>query len=266
MREVVLRVPRAAVEDILDRLLPIIPGGVREVAAGRHVELKLRGPELPPLEELKRAVGRWPHRISEHEVSDDWRERRAADYEPELIGERLVVRPEWAPAAGSEIELVLEESAAFGAGSHPTTRTCLELLLKLAPRGAFADLGCGSGVLAILAARLGWSPVVAIDVQAASIAATEANAVRNGVSVEARLMDLSAAAPPPAAGFAANVPPALHRVLAARLPQPLPQRGILSGFGPHEADQVADAYRTHGLAEEKRIETHGWTVLAVRSG
>src|SRR5438552_17568957 len=78
MREVVLTIPRLAVEDILDRLLPIVPGGVREHPAGRHLELRMRGPEVPELAEIERAVGRWPHRLAEHEVADDWRERRLA--------------------------------------------------------------------------------------------------------------------------------------------------------------------------------------------
>src|SRR5947209_5460955 len=58
MREVVLTIPRLAVEDVLDRLLPIVPGGVRERPAGRHLELRMRGPEVPELAEIERAVGR----------------------------------------------------------------------------------------------------------------------------------------------------------------------------------------------------------------
>jgi hypothetical protein len=78
MREVVLRVPRLAVEDILDRLLPIVPGGVREIQAGRHVELKMRGADVPPTTTIARAIGRWPHTLREQEVPEDWRERRVA--------------------------------------------------------------------------------------------------------------------------------------------------------------------------------------------
>src|SRR5437763_10953181 len=103
MREVVVRVPRIAVEDVLDRLLPIVPGGVREVPAGRQVELKMRGDQVPALAEIAAAVGGWPHKLSEREVPDDWRERRLAGYEPDVIGGRLVVRPEWAPPAEAEL-------------------------------------------------------------------------------------------------------------------------------------------------------------------
>src|SRR5436853_3186780 len=204
MREVVLTIPRLAVEDVLDRLLPIVPGGVRERPAGRHLELRMRGPEVPELAEIEHAVGRWPHKLSEHEVADDWRERRLAEYEAEVIGGRLVVRPDWAPApAPGVIDIVIAESAAFGGATHPTTRTCLELLLDLPPRGWFADLGCGTGVLAILAARPGWGPVLAVDVHRAAGDATRANAKLNGVAIDAAVTDLSGQAAPVADGFAA---------------------------------------------------------------
>ena len=147
MREVVLRVPERAVEDVLDRLLPIVPGGVREARVGGEVELRMRGADVPAARVLARIAGTWPNTITEGEVSDDWRERRVADYKPEVIGGRLVVRPEWAPAPPGElIDIVLTEAAAFGGGTHPTTRTCLELLLELPPCGSFADLGCGTAV------------------------------------------------------------------------------------------------------------------------
>jgi ribosomal protein L11 methyltransferase len=264
MREVVLRVPRAAVEDVLDRLLPIVPGGVREVPAGRHVELRMRGAELPELAEIASKVGRWSHKLAEHEISDDWRERRQADYEPDVIGGRLIVRPEWAPAAGPGlIDIALSESAAFGAGTHPTTRTCLELLLGVAPIGAFADLGCGTGVLAILAARLGWTPVLAVDVQPGSVAATVANAAANRAAVTARVADLSSEAPSACDGFAANVPAGLHEVIAAGWEPPGPRFGLLSGFGPDEAPSVIGAYAAQGLRERGRTDSRGWSVVVL---
>lgn len=263
MREVVLRVPRAAVEHVLDRLLLIVPSGVREAPAGRDVDLKMRGADLPTLEDLKHTAGRWPHRVSEHEVSDDWQERRRADYTPEVIGGRLVVRPEWAPGSESELEIVIGESAAFGSGIHPTTRTCLELLLGLEPAGSFADLGSGSGILAIVAAQLGWHPVVAIDIQPGSVAAARENAGRNSVSVDVRNGDLAVEPPPPADGFVANIPATLHEVVAARWQGRTPRIGLLSGFGADEARLVARAYARAGLRLSDRFDAHGWTILVV---
>ncbi len=252
-------------EDVLDRLLPMLPGGVRERRSGGYVELAIRGDDLPPISELERAVGRWPHLISEREIASDWRERRQGDYREEVIGGRVVVRPAWAPRPGPGlIDIQLEEGPAFGAGGHPTTKTCLELLLELEPTGAFADLGCGSGVLAILAARLGWEPVTAIDLQPAAVDAVRANAGLNDVELTAVIADLSVQPPPPADGFAANVPSALHeRVAAGWLGQP-PRAGVLSGFWPAEADRVVEAYAAAGLWEWRRLERSGWTIVEVR--
>lgn len=261
VREVILRVPRLAVEDILDRLLPLVPSGVREVPSGRHMELRMRGPDVPPKAEIDAAAGRWPHKLSEREVPDDWRRRRLADYEPLLIADRVVVRPDWAPPTNGMIDIVLRESSAFGVGRHPTTRTCLEVLLELEPEGAFADLGCGTGVLAILAARLGWAPVAAIDVLAGSVEATRENAELNGVEVDAQVLDLTEQAPPPADVFAANVPSAIHAALASRWKGRACRAGVVSGFGPSEADGVLGAYAARGLHQGRRIDAHDWSVI-----
>jgi ribosomal protein L11 methyltransferase len=267
MREVVLRIPRLAVEDVLDRLLLIVPGGVRESRAGGHVELRMRGSDLPSAEVLAAAVGRWPHTLHEGEVPDDWRERRVADYVPEVIGGRVVVRPEWAPAArldrNDAIEIVIPQGVAFGGGTHPTTRTCIEWMLQIKPSGAFADLGCGTGVLAILAARLGWAPVTAIDIQAESVAAAAVNAGMNGVVVEVAQADLAEQAPPAADGFAANVPAPLHELIAAGLPDPSPRVGLVSGLGPEEAGSVLEAYARRGLKVRRQAERGGWSVAVL---
>jgi ribosomal protein L11 methyltransferase len=263
MREVVLRVPRIAVEDVLDRLLPLVPGGIREVGNGGEVELRMRGEQVPSLTDLRRVADRWPCRLVERDVSDDWRERRVADYAPEVIG-GLVVRPEWAPPpAVGMMDIVLVESAAFGGGTHPTTRTCLELLLDVRPSGAFVDLGCGTGVLALLAAKLGWDPVCAVDVQPASVETTRRNAELNNVRVDARQVDLAAEPPPAGAGFAANVPASVHELIAERLPEPRPSVGLLSGFGEPEAEGVLGAYASGGLVVRRRIVVHGWMAAVV---
>ncbi|MEA2160391.1 MAG: ribosomal protein methyltransferase [Solirubrobacteraceae bacterium] len=259
----VLIVPRIAVEDVLDRLLPIAPGGVREVPVGRHVELRLRGDRVPERAALVQAAGRWPHKLAEREIPDDWRARRLADYRPEAIAERLLVRPEWAPPAPSGmIELVLGESSAFGAGTHPTTRRCLEWLLEVPVLGAFADLGCGTGVIALLAWRLGWRPVCAVDIDDDSVAAALANAERNGSQVNAMVADLSLTPPPGCDGFAANVPAALHTALASRWASP--KLGLISGFGPRDASRVLGAYSRAGLHEHRRIDLHGWVIAELR--
>jgi ribosomal protein L11 methyltransferase len=267
MREIAIRVPADAVEGVLDRLLPLVPGGVRELPEGDDVQLLIRGHELPSRPELERAAGHLRREIVERAVSDDWRERRLADYQPLLIGGRLLVAPEWAPAAPAScgpdsIEIVLSEDAAFGVGTHPTTYTCLELLLELEPQGAFADLGCGTGVLAILAAKLGWEPVRAIDLQPAIVAAAAANARRNSVMVATGVGDVRCGVPA-TAGLAANVPASVHVMLAAGLARPLPRVALLSGFKPAECDGVLESYRTAGLQPRIVQDRAGWIIAMV---
>jgi ribosomal protein L11 methyltransferase len=266
MREVILRLPVVALDEVLDRLLPLVPGGVREIpVTGAHMELRIRGHQLPSRKVIREAVSPLPVAIAERSVPDDWRERRLADYTPEPIAGRLVVRPTWAPAAADGLlDIALTEGSAFGVGTHPTTRTCLELLLALEPCGSFADLGCGSGVLAILAHRLGWGPVTALDVSADSVEVARANTERNAVSVELSVVDLLDRPPPPTAGFAANMPAAVHMSVAARWEgENAPVVGLLSGFGSEEADPVLAAYDACGLPVRMRIDRHGWVIAEV---
>ena len=129
---------------------------------------------------------------------------------------------------------------------HPTTQRCLELLLALRPGGSFADLGCGTGVLAIGAARLGWGPVVAVDYDEASVAATAWNAELNGVQVAARRADLLAEAPPPAQTLVANVPAQVHAAVRGQLTE-TPCQLIVSGVTPAAADEIVAAYADLGL-------------------
>jgi ribosomal protein L11 methyltransferase len=84
---------------------------------------------------------------------------------------------------------VIDPGRAFGTGAHETTRLCLELLLGV-PRGSLLDAGCGSGVIAIAAAKLGFGPIVALDVDAASVVAAGRNAAVNGVELGLRQADV----------------------------------------------------------------------------
>ncbi len=267
MREIAVRVPAEAVEAVLDELLPIAPHGVFEVARGDDVELRVRGApdELPPADAVATAARGWEQSIRERDVPDDWLERRAADHEPLIVGGRLVVRPSWAPPARDDlIDIVLEDAGAFGAGTHPTTRACLEAICALEPDGAFADLGCGTGLLAIAAARLGWAPVVAIDRDPEAVAAAAANAARNGVAVSAQALDLATQPPPPVSTLVANVPLGIHQAIGSLLAE-RPRTLILSGVLEEDAAQAAGAYGAVGLREAERVILSGWALLVLRS-
>ncbi len=266
MLELTLRVGAADVENVLDAVLPALPGGVHLNEDGSVVELAvLAVPGTPGEEELRRLAGPGLLGLTTEEVSDDWRERRLGRYRPLIVAGRFLIRPDWAPAGEDPalIEIALTQSAAFGTGAHPTTQACLAALAEIPPQGSLADYGCGNGVLSIAAARLGFSPVIAVDIDETSLAAAEHNAARNGVEIDTRLLDLRAEPPPRADAIAANVPPAVHLDLAGGL-EHRPGLVVASGFSAGDVEAVADAWGAHGLqvvAEERVME---WSMLVLR--
>jgi ribosomal protein L11 methyltransferase len=239
------------VEDVLDRLLPLVPQGAHptEVAEGQ-TELAVYGERdtLPSRAELEALAGDALLGYEEQPAPDDPRERRRRFGRTWVVANRLVIRPTDAPSSGNGLtEVVIDSPAgAFGTGAHPTTRMCLELLLELEPGGGFADLGCGAGVLAVAAAGLGWAPVFAVDHEPRSVEATARNAERNGVAVDAIQLDLTTVPPPPAPTMAANVPAQVHTRIAGRL-APAVVHVIVSGVIGSELDAVLAAYADAGL-------------------
>jgi ribosomal protein L11 methyltransferase len=240
--------PPEAAEDAIDALVPLLPRGVHQTQlADGSTELYLyeHAPALPPREPLQ---------------DDPLARRRLRGRAWEVAGRLRVRSPDDAPGDGALPELVIESAAgAFGTGAHPTTRMCLELLLSIEPGGPFADLGCGAGVLAIAAARLGWEPVFAVDHEPQSVAATRRNAERNGVRLEALELDLTAVAPPPAPTLAANVPPPVHAPVAHGL-TPAVVHVIASGFVESELDAVVALYERAGFGAVKRLGG-GWQAV-----
>jgi ribosomal protein L11 methyltransferase len=258
-----VRVRREQADVALSELLDLAPGGVEEVDRGDLVEYAVYGSagELPALPAVEAAAGAALVEVEATEVPGGWEERWRRFHRPVLVGERLYVRPPWVPPRPGALDLVIDPGRAFGTGAHPTTRLCLELLELLPPGGAFADLGCGSGVLAIAAAKLGWSPVVAVDHESAAIEATRANAAANGAAVDARRMDLRREPPPAVPTVAANLAAGLLRRLAGRLPNPPPRALIAAGLLEEEAGGVIEAFATVGLAERDRLVEDGWAAL-----
>lgn len=263
MKALTLRVSAGDVEDVLDRVIPLAPGGVHELEAEGEVELVLFGDDadLPSAEEVACLCGGLVRQVDLSGAPGSWQGRRSETHRPLLIAERLSVRPDWAPAGPPGlIDVVLSDEGSFGSGAHPTTRACLELLTTIEPRGALADLGCGSGVLAIAAALLGWSPAIAVDADPAGLEAASANAARNGVELDTRRLDLRVDAVPSAETFVANVPLAVHESLAPGL-GPSAARMIASGVTEDEADALAASYRAAGLAERRRWLPGGWAAI-----
>ena len=270
MIRLAVRVRREDAEVALADLLSLAPAGVEEVElpdAG-VVEYAVYGApgELPELPDLRAAAGEALVDVRTSEVADDWAERWRAFHRPVLVDHRLLVRAPWHPPTdGALAEVVIDPGQAFGTGAHATTRLCLELLLTLPAGGALVDAGCGSGVLAIAAAKLGWSPVVALDHAEEAVAATRDNAAANGVTVEARRWDLRADPLPDAPVVLANLVHPLLLTLAERMAAPPPVL-VASGLLDHEAHEVARAFALrHGLRERERRDAEGWAaILLVR--
>jgi ribosomal protein L11 methyltransferase len=263
-----VRVRRDEAEIVLAELLTLAPSGVEEVdVGGGVVEYAVYGApgELPALPDVTAVAGGALVDVSTTEIADDW-DRRWRSFHRSLVlgGGRLAVRPPWEGAVGSEVELVIDPGQAFGTGAHATTRLCLELMLSVPPSGAFLDLGCGSGVLAIAAARLGWEPVTAVDFDPVAVEAAAANAVVNGVAISVDRHDLRTDPVVVAPTVAANLLRPLLLAWASRLAgaAQLPSRVIASGLLVGEADEVAGAFRSAaGLAERDRRACGEWAAL-----
>ena len=169
------------------------------------------------------------------------------------------VRPPWHPPLDGALDVVIEPGQGFGTGSHATTRLSLELLVELTPEGPIADWGCGSGILAIAAAKLGWGPVLACDIEPESVTETAESARVNGVEVEVSRCDVRQGGPPAPTVLANLVRPLLLQV--AEHMTEVPERMIISGLELPEVDEVLLAFTRRNLIERARREGGGWAAI-----
>ena len=281
---------------MLAELTELAPNGLEEEEGDGFVEYAIYGPpgELPALPEIEAATGDGLVSVSTTEIPDDWADRwRDFHSATEIRGGRLVVRPPWdpgpcTPGRGSTkkgsrrsreqgvearaeevagVSVVIDPGQAFGTGAHATTHLCLELLVELADEGragALVDLGTGSGVLAIAAAKLGFGPVSACDHELAAVEAATENARANRVELDVARVNLRTEPAPHAPTALANLTAPILLAVAERLARP-PEVLVASGMLHAEADQVADALRRHGLAETERRTRGDWSAIVVRS-
>jgi ribosomal protein L11 methyltransferase len=284
-------------ERVLADLVELAPGGVEEETGPGWVEYAIYGApgELPALPDLEAAAGDGLVEVTSKEVPDDWADRWQDFHEAiSIAAGRVIVRPSWEPGpaedpagadagaemnrpsrrrgqhvrAGAEqpagIDVVVDPGQAFGTGAHPTTRMCLELLVEVADaglaRGPLADLGTGSGVLALAAAKLGFGPVTACDSERAALDAARASADANGVELELARIDLRREAPPAAPTVTANLTAPLLMDVAGRIEEP-PERLVCSGMLASEIDEVAAAFADAGLRERERRASGDWAAL-----
>jgi ribosomal protein L11 methyltransferase len=205
----------------------------------------------------------------------DWAEGWKRFYGIMHVGERLVVRPSWEQyeAAPGEVIVELDPGTAFGTGQHETTRLCLVALEARVRSGMrVLDLGAGSGILAVAAAKLGASEVLAIDIDAETVAVAEANAAHNGVAavVRATSGSLSADWPwpdkPPDGAFdllVANISSTVLARLIEDIARALRPGGVFigSGFIETNAGQVLEAVARARLEVESVTAEEEWRCL-----
>jgi ribosomal protein L11 methyltransferase len=268
MIRLAVRVGRAQAEAVLAELLELVPGGLeeRDVDADT-VEYVLYGAagELPDVGEVRAAAGGALVAVSTTELPDGWEERWRDWHRPLDVGP-LRVRPPWAPVRPGALDVVIDPGQAFGTGAHPSTRLTLELLVGLPRGGPLADWGCGSGILSVAAARLGFDPILACDSEREAVAATLAAAAANGITAagEPRIVaarhDLRRAPGPWAPTVLANLVRPLLLEIAAGMDRP-PERLVASGLESGEVDEVAAAFARHGLALQARRDGAGWSAI-----
>jgi ribosomal protein L11 methyltransferase len=243
-------VPPADAERARAIMLELFPEGFEERDSADGVELAAYTDDSGE-ERLWSAFGG----ARSTEVEEGWEDRWRAFHRPVRVGP-LWVGPPWERPDEGSIAVVIDPGRAFGTGAHATTRLCLELLLEL-PRGSLLDVGCGSGVLSIGAAKLGFDPVHAVDLDEQAIEATERNAAANGVAVEARVGDATVCALPETANAVVNVALDVDNRIATRLRC---ERVITSGYLASESPELP------GYRREDRREAEGWAAdLHVRT-
>ena len=216
-----------------------------------------------PVTELRERV------LDEAEWQDAWKEH----FHALRVGERVVVAPTWRDYVPkpSDVVVRLDPGMAFGTGHHPTTRTCLEVVEALARPGARAlDVGCGSGILAIAAVKLGAASAFGLDVDAVAVRSARENAAENGVEGRVTLAEGTLPhAGAPAGAFdlvVANISSKVVSELAPHLARAAAPGGVVVASGIIEDHSEATAQRlaAAGLAAAERRVDGDWVTLVCR--
>ncbi len=236
-------VPDARAEEARAVMLELFPEGFEELGGdGGALELAAYT-NAAGEERIWQAFGG----AAASDVEEDWQDRWRQFHKPVRVGS-LWIGPPWEAPDEDATAVVIDPGRAFGTGGHPTTQLCLQLL-ENEERGSVLDVGCGSGVLSIAAAKLGFAPVRALDFDPQAVEATERNAADNGVSVEVGQADLREDELPEAELALANIAAEAVVALGPRLRA---GRAITSGY------LVSDEPELEGYRCERRVQSGGW--------
>ena len=234
LKRVSIRVPAGRAEEARAAWLERFPAGFEERELDGELELAAYTDDPPAGTQVENVEEGW---------EDRWREfHRAARVGPFWIG------PPWERPPRDVVPVVIDPGRAFGTGAHATTRLCVELVAGLEPQ-SLLDIGCGSGVVAIAAALLGFDPVTAVDVDPVAIEATLRNAFVNGVELDVRELDATEALLPAADVAVANVSLEAVNALLSRLNT---QRAVISGYLERDEPELGSYRRV------ERRTLDGW--------
>jgi ribosomal protein L11 methyltransferase len=185
--------------------------------------------------------------VTSRPVDEGWEDRWREFHRPVRAG-GLWIGPPWEARPAGELSVVVDPGRAFGTGAHATTRACVELLARV-ERGSLLDAGCGSGVLAVAACRLGFDPVHALDADEEAVEVAAATARLNGVRLSVGAGDVLRDELPAVDVLVANIELRVVKALLARNPAPV---ALTSGYLADETPRVPGWDRTD------RIELEGW--------
>ena len=200
LRRIAVRVPEGEAEPVRARFLELSPVGFEEVEVdGVTVELAVYADSDHAGELLAGLPGATVKQVAEG-WEDAWR-----DFHRPVVAGGLWIGPPWETPPDPSRAVVIDPGRAFGTGAHPTTHLSVDLVANAATGGSLLDVGCGSGVVAIAAARLGFAPVYAVDLDPVAIEVTHASARVNDVAVETAVADALTDALPSVDVAVANV-------------------------------------------------------------
>ena len=270
MRRIDMRVRADDVTTAYDRLLPHLRGGLHPMPEEGEVVLVALGErgELPPPTRLAELAGDvLLDEPVEWDAGEDLAAALAALLPSWVIADRVVLRTPAHPAPPAGLmDIVLARELGFGTGAHPTTRHCIELMLDLEPGGPFADLGCGAGALSIAAFKLGFAPIVGVDLLDRICENAARNGDLNGIDADFLSRDLLALDRLDTRVAAMNVSDLDVHVHLAETPMPDMEWLIVSGLDhPGKLAHSIAMYELAGFTEHRRIDRDGWPAVLLAS-
>jgi ribosomal protein L11 methyltransferase len=246
LRRVSFRVPALEAEQARARLLALVPAGFEELDLGDLLELAAYVDE----HEAGRLLEAFPAARAT-DVEPGWEDGWKRFHRPVVAG-GVWLGPPWETPPPDVPAVVIDPGRAFGTGAHPTTRLCIEHLSALPP-GSLLDVGCGSGVVALAGARLGFLPIVALDNDPVAVACARDNAASNRIALDVVCADALTDALPAARVAVVNI---LLPAVAAVLPRLQADVAITSGYATSEAPDVP------GWRRLRRLTLEGWAADA----